>query len=232
VKARATLTTLLLAATGFGLWLAPTEGGAAPLAEAVTMSVSGYVNPNKVRVLVFEGTIASNAAREYVEVLGRECGASHDRLIAGTQTVGDGRWHVENPNPNPPWNYTQVFPGTTFRARWNNQYSAPYFWSVPAPLYARKVPGRRAWRVYVSPPPPGRVSMKGKIVELQRLSGGSWVRVRRARLVYKPRYEWGGAFNHEAVFAVRARRLTLRAFLPSESAAPCYHAGASNQWRS
>lgn len=196
------------------------------------MTVSQYVNANRVRTLVLAGAVASSAPGEYVEILGRDCGSRHERLITGTETVAGGRWRIENPNANPPWNYTAVYSGTTFRARWNDQYSAPHLWRLPAQPRVTKVPGRRAWRVHMTPATPqGRVSLNGKIVELQRLSRGRWVRVRRARLVYKPSLTFG-AFNHQTVFTVPTRGLTLRAFLPAQSAAPCYAPGASQQWRS
>ena len=70
------------------------------------------------------------------------------------------------------------------------------------------------------------------MVELQRFSGGTWVRVRRARFAYRPLLEYGGAFNYEARFVVPTRGLRLRAFVPAESAAPCFLAGASPEWRS
>jgi hypothetical protein len=102
---------------------------------------------------------------------------------------------------------------------------------LPAPLDAVKV-GRRAWRVYTSPPPPGTVRMKGKPVLLQRKRGGSWVTIKRAKLVYRPRYaQYGGAFNHEAVFRI-PRGWKVRAVLPANSALPCYAAAVSEEWRS
>jgi hypothetical protein len=68
---------------------------------------------------------------------------------------------------------------------------------------------------------------------LQRRSHGAWVRYRSARLAHKPLLApGGGAYNYQAVFAVPARSLILRAYLPAASAAPCYLAGASKPWRS
>lgn len=202
---------------------------AAAAAEAVTLEVGQYVDQSRGRVLVFSGTIASGAENEVVEVLGRDCVIKGDRLIAATRTMDGGRWRIENPNPNPPWNYTRVESGTTFRARWKGQYSAPQVWRVPLNPSAKKIPGRRARRVHVNPY--RAINLSGKVVELQRLSAGQWVRVRRARLVRKASFELG-AFNHEAVFAVPTRGLTLRVLLPAKSAAPCFLAGASTQWRS
>jgi hypothetical protein len=215
----------LALASGFGL----ERGGAA--AELVTLNVGQYRNANGVLVTVFAGTVSSEAAGETVDVLGQDCGTSGWRLISGTHTRAGGGWRVENPLSEPPWRYTQVHSGITYRARWNNQLSEPYPYVTPAPVYAKKV-GRRAWRVYTSPPPPGNVSMKGKAVELQRLTSGSWRTVQRKPLVHRPRYQYGGAFNHEAVFKIPQRGWRLRAVLPDRSAAPCYAAGVSQEWRS
>ncbi|HLG09583.1 MAG TPA: hypothetical protein VI409_13020 [Gaiellaceae bacterium] len=220
----------LLLFVASGLAVQPTT--AASRAHAVTLNVGQYRNSNGVRVLVFSGSVTSNAGGEDVEVLGQDCGVRGSRLISATQTRAGGGWQVENPEQNPPWRYTPVYSGITFRARWNNQLSAPYVDRVAAPIVASKIRGRRAWRVYVAPPPPGTVSMKGKLVELQRLRRGLWKTIQRARLVYKPRLQYGGALNHEAVFAVPARGWTLRASLPAQSAAPCYSAGVTPQWRS
>jgi hypothetical protein len=205
--------------------------GATSAPDLVTLNVGHYRNANGVLVTVFTGSISSNAAGETVDVLGQDCGVKGSRLISGTHTSAGGGWRVENPQPDPPWRYTQVQSGVTYRARWNDQLSEPRVWATPAPLTAKKV-GRRAWRVSTAPPPPGTVSMKGKRVELQRLTGGSWRTIQRKALVYKPRLYYGGAFNHEAVFKIAQRGWRLRAVLPAQSAAPCYLAGVTQEWRS
>ena len=208
------------------------EAGRAAFApQLVTLNVGHYRNANGVLVTVFSGTISSDTLGETVDVLGQDCGVKGFRLIRGTHTRAGGGWRVENPLPDPPWSYTPVNSGVTYRARWKDQLSESHVWAVPAPLTAKKV-GRRAWRVYTAPPPPGTVRMKGKRVELQRLTGGSWRTIQRKPLLYKPRYYYGGAFNHEVVFRVAQRGWRLRAFLPAASAAPCYAAGVSSEWRS
>jgi hypothetical protein len=209
--------------------LGSTRATSAP--ELVTLNVGAYRNANGILVLVFSGTVSGNASGQEVDVLGQDCGVRGNRLISGTHTLAGGGWRVENPHPDPPWRFTPWNSGMTFRARWNGELSAPRVYQLPAPVTVVKLPKRR-WRVSVSPPPPGTVSMKGKVVELQRLRGGSWVRIARSRLVYKARLDYGGAFNHEAVFQVPQRGWRLRAFLPAGSAAPCYAAGASAEWRS
>ena len=206
---------------------------AASAPELVTLNVGKYRNANGILVTVFSGTVSTDAANEVVDVLGQDCGGGTGfRLISGTHTRAGGSWRVENPRSEPPWGGTPAGPPITYRARWRDQLSEPYFDTVAAPLFFRKV-GRRAWRVYTRPPSPGLIKMKGRPVELQRLTGGSWRTIQRKPLVYKPRYaQFGGAFNHEAVFKVDRRGWRLRAFLPARSAAPCYLAGTSQEWRS
>jgi hypothetical protein len=221
------LTLVLAFVLGWGVGL---QGGGAATA-LVTLNVGHYRNANGVLVTVFSGTVSSDASGQTVDVLGQDCGVTGFRLIRGTHTRAGGGWRVENPLPDPPWSYTPVNSGVTYRARWNDQLSEPRVWATPAPLTAKRV-GRRAWRVYTSPPPPGTVRMKGKRVELQRLTGGSWRTIQRKPLVSKPRLYYGGAFNHEAVFKIAQRGWRLRAVLPAESAAPCYLAGVTQEWRS
>ncbi|MEX2645951.1 MAG: hypothetical protein WD249_06790 [Gaiellaceae bacterium] len=213
----------------YGVVLASVLGLAA---DSVTLDIGQYVNANRVRVLVFQGTISSRQAAEYVEILGRYCGASGDRLITGTQTRGGGAWRIENPNSEPPYNWTAVYSGTTFRARWERTYSEPYTWLLPAQPRVAKVSGTRTWVAHVSPATPtGQIPLKGKTIELQRRTAGGWVTMQRARLAYKPSLKWG-AFNYEARFKIPTRGLTLRVHLPQGSAAPCYLPGSSATFRS
>jgi hypothetical protein len=201
-------------------------------ADTVTLNVSQFVNANKLRAFAFQGTISSRQGGEYVEVLGRDCGARGERLIAGTQTTGGGSWRVENPLTDAPYTYVAVYSGTTFRARWNGNYSPPTEWRLPAQPRVARISGTRTWVAHVMPATPwGRVGFQGKAIELQRLTPGGWVRVRTARLAKKPSLTWG-AFNYQASFTVPTRRLRLRAYLPAASAAPCFLPGASTTFRS
>jgi hypothetical protein len=219
---RYALVTLLVALTGSA-------------AGSVTLDVGQYFNANRVRVLVFTGTISSRAGGEIVEVLGRDCGASGEHLVAGTRTSTGGSFRAENPSQEQGvgvWNLTPVYSGTTFRARWDGEYSRPVEWRLPAQPQFARVSGTRTWVVHVVPDgPTALVGFQGKTVVLQRLSAGGWVRVRSARLVRKASLRWG-AFNFQASFTVPARGLTLRAYLPAASAAPCYLPGSSLAWRS
>jgi len=201
-------------------------------ADSVTLSVTQYVNANKVRVHVFAGTISSRAGSEYVEVLVRDCGATGDRLIAGTRTGNSGSWRVEDPLSEPPYTFNAVYSGSVFRARWAGNYSAPVEWRLPATPQVARISGTRTWVVHVTPATPwGQVGFRGKAVELHRLSPGGWVSVRSARLVRKASLRWG-PFNYQVRFTVPTRGLRLRAYLPERSAAPCFLPGASKTWRS
>ena len=200
-------------------------------ADSVTLDVGQYLDksrPVNQLTLVFSGTISSRAAGEYVEVLGRDCGARADRLVSGTQTGGGGSWKVENPDSTTyPPRWSPVYSGTTFRARWSGDYSAPVLWRVPAQPRVVRTPRTRVWVVRMAPAAPtDKVGFKGKTVVLQRLSAGGWVRVRSARLVREQSHDY------EASFRIPTRGLRLRAYLPAQSAAPCFLPGASVAWRS
>ena len=219
-----------------GALIATAVGSAATGADAVSLLVGQRFTPSTpgvppARILVFSGKISSAADGEVVEVLGRDCGQRDYRLIQSTQTHPGGGWHVEHYVNAPPWNRSRVESGMTFRARWKGASSETHLWRLPAEITTLRVKRKRAWRVAVSPPSLSNVSMKGKLVVLQRRSGSRWVRYKVARLAYKPSLTLG-ALNHEAVFSVPARGLRLRALLPAKSAAPCYLPSASSAWRS
>ncbi len=204
-------------------------GVARAQSDAVTMSLSTYRNANGVLVLAFSGSVSSGAAGEQVEVLGQDCGARASRLLSATQTRPGGGWRLENPESTAPYRSFNWGSGMTFRARWRDGLSDPVTFRVPARPFAVKVPGRRVWRVLVTASP--LVRMTGKVVELQRQAGSSWVRTSRAKLVHKPSFDFG-PYNYEARFTIERRGLRLRASLPRASALPCFLAAASEPWRS
>lgn len=219
---------VLLIAVGFAL-AGPRHGDAAARAENVTLGLRDFRNANGVRVLVFTGVVSSPEPRQDVEIVGQDCGLSGYRLIAATETTTGGAFQAENPGQSPPYASTPLTSGMTFRARWNGNLSNPVQYRLPAYPFAVKIPGA-AWKVHFGPQEL-RVPLAGKVVELQRFSGGRWVRIQTARLKLRPSLRWG-PFNHEAVFSVPRRGLRLRGFLPEGSAAPCYSAGATEPWRS
>ena len=215
-----------------GLALASGVASASSQADEVTLSMRQYKNETHRLVFVWYGQIASGAAGENVEVLGRDCMSKGFRQFTATQTLPGGGWEVESIGKEFPPTYVEVNSGTTFRARWGDQLSNPIDYRVPLPWFlAMKIPGKQAWKVTVNPSPIYMV-MNGRYVELQRQRGGKWVRFQREKLVLKPNYDYGGATNYEAVFKIPARGMRVRAFLPAKTVAPCYRPKATTPWRS
>jgi hypothetical protein len=160
----------------------------------------------------FGGAIASGASNEYVAVLGKRCGYKYSTQVAGATTREGGFWTAD---VNP-----VLLSSTTnhFRARWNGHLSEPLIVRSPIPVFLDRKGGGRYGVWFYSD-----TNMRGRLVELQRLTAGSWTRFRRKRLVRSP--DQLGIYR--AVFTVRERGLRLRFSVPPETAAPCYNAGAS-----
>jgi hypothetical protein len=205
-------------------------------ADSVTLGLAQYRDDRNLPVLVFSGTISSRAGGEYVEVLGRDCRSSGERLVSGVLTTGGGGWRVESPSsPTFPARQT-VYSGMSFRARWHGRYSKPRLWRIPAAPVVARIGRTRTWVVHMTPATPtgqpaGKIGFQAKRIELQRQAGSRWVPVRAAQLKRRASFRWG-AFNYQASFRIPTRGLTLRAFLPARSAGPCFLAGASPTWRS
>lgn len=220
----------VLVVVGTLLLAAARQGEAASRAEAVTLALREFKNANFVRVVVFSGVVSSPEAGQEVEIVGEDCGTRGLRLIAATKTTPGGAFQAENPGQSPPYAYTPISSGITFRARWRGNLSAPVQYRQPAtPLSAVKA-GPATWKVHFAPQQLP-VPYAGKLIELQRLSNGRWVRLQGARLKLKPSLRYG-AFNHEAAFTVAKRGLRLRGYLPARSAAPCWLSNATEPWRS
>jgi len=202
--------------------------------QVVTLSLRQYTNANKVGVLVWYGQVSGGAAGEHVEVLARDCGTKPFYRIAETDTGPGGGWEIQSQNPDPPYGSIRWSAAQTYRARWGDQLSAPVAGlSFPLRPSAEKVPRRRAWSVRVNHNGvPLNLTLAGKPVVLQRKRGQAWVLYKSAPLKRKPSLEYGGAYNHEAVFEVPARGLTLRALVPAKTAGQCWLPGTSEPWRS
>ena len=138
---------------------------------SVTLQLDTYKNANGVRVLVFSGAVANPEPGQDVEIVAEDCGVRGNRLFSATKTVGGGAFHVENPTGAPTYASTPWSSGITFRARWNGRLSEPMEVRLPAPLYAVKVRAR-TWKVYFNPQD-SRTRAAGKVVELQRFTGGT-----------------------------------------------------------
>jgi len=221
----------LLALATVGLALVGGVAAASSEADQVTLAMRQYTNANKVRVFVWYGQIASGAAGEDVEVLGRDCLTKDFRLYAGTQSTAGGAWEVDSVAAAPPYGYFDMKSGTALRARWRGQWSNTILHKTPIQaFYPMKIPKKRAWRIIVNPTPL-YMKLDGKPVVLQRPRAGKWERFRSAPLVLKANYDYGGATNYEAVFELPTRGLQVRALLPTKSVAPCYFGRTTAPWR-
>jgi hypothetical protein len=216
---RRTALALVLVAFGAGaVGVAKTFGAAA--SDRVTLRVEPFWSEAcRCHKFRFSGAISSGAPNEYVAVLQQRCGTNFSTSIAGVSTREGGFWEVESNGP--------LTASSTFRARWNGHLSDPVTHRGDVPIWLTQLgKGRVSVDVTTSDT---TLKLKGRFVELQRLSLGQWTRIRRARFV--PR-RGSGLTRFSATFTVRKRGLTLRAFVPAESAAPCYAATASKTWTS
>jgi hypothetical protein len=200
--------------------------------EVVTLSLRQYVNANKVRVLVWYGQV-SGSGGELLEVQARDCGTQGFYTIAETKPGVGGAYEIESQSSVPPYGSVRWSGAQTYRTRWGDQLSehvaGPRF---PLRPWAEKVPRKRAWKVHVNHYGfPLNLKLAGKKVLLQRKRGQSWAPYKSAKLTRKPHLEHG-AYNHEAVFDVPARGLTLRALVPAKTVGACHLPGASEPWRS
>jgi hypothetical protein len=219
------VTRCVLAVMLMGAALVP--GAAAAPAADVTLSVDRYYDAgNRIWRVRFSGAISPPAANEYVVVVGHRCGApaATATSVTGDTTRADGSWGPRVPGTGDDQGSLTVWPPAIYRARWKDQVSEPVTIRIAMTPSVRKLSGRR-WRVTVYTSTPKQ--LEGKQIELQRLSSGRWVRIRRVRLV--PSRQLFGSF--EATLTIRTRRLTVRAFVPANVAGPCYLEGASQSWR-
>jgi hypothetical protein len=204
---------------------------AALQADPVTLSMRQYTNENKIRTFVWYGQIASSAAGEDVEVLGRDCRSKDFRLFTATKSASGGGYEVESASHTTPYQIVDVNSGTTFRARWRDQLSDAVLHKTPiSAFYVLKIPKRPAWKVVVNPAPL-YMKLGGKPVVLQRFRAGKWERFRSAPLVLKANYDYGGATNYEAVFETPTRGMRVRAIVPAKTVAPCYFGRTTAPWR-
>lgn len=211
--------------------MAVTTAGA--MNEVVTLSLRQYVNGNKVRVLVWYGQVSGSGGGERVEVQARDCGTKAFYKIAEAMPGPGGVYEMESESSVPPYGSIRWSAAQTYRARWGDQLSAPITGpKLPLKPWTEKVRGKRAWRVHVNHNGfPLNLTLAGKQVVLERKRGQSWARYKTAALKQKASLKHG-AYNHEAVFEVPTRGLTLRALVPAKTAGQCWLPGRSEPWRS
>jgi hypothetical protein len=185
---------------------------AAGPSQSVSLRVFRTIDKNSGLPRVsFAGVISSGAAGQEVTVLQQACGASFATAVAGTQTREGGAWNAEPASP------ATVAYSATFRARWGDVQSDPVDMHPPMPIFLLPQPRSRI-EVQVSTAS-ARQDMKGRIVALQRLRDRKWTTVARKRVVLGRAGGFG--FTYEATFPVR-RGWTVRGFVPSATAAPCF----------
>jgi hypothetical protein len=203
-----------LAAAGiavFGVFCAAAV--AAPSADVTLKVERFYEQQFGVWTLRFTGVIPSGAANEYVAILHQRCGQRFSTAIGGATTRDGGSYEAIPRYGVPPQS-------GTFRARWGRQVSEPVTLRSPVRVSLVKQPGRR-YRVNVI----ADFNVSGRFVALQRLSGGRWTHVRRARLGAYGQAGYGSFYT--ATFKVWKRGLRLRIFVPEKTAAPCHEPAAS-----
>lgn len=182
--------------------------------SGVTMKVERFFEQEfGVWRLRFTGVIPSGAANEYVAIMHQKCGYRFSTAIGGATTSEGGVYEAIPRFGVPPQS-------GTFRAQWKGRLSDPVTLSSPVQLRLSKLPGRR-YRVSIS----AESNLSGRFVALQRLAGGRWTHVRRARLVSGGQAGYAGYFD--ATFTVRRRGLRLRILVPEKTVAPCHDATAS-----
>jgi hypothetical protein len=186
-----------------------TPANATPARERVTLEVERVYDPECYCYrLEFSGVISPPAPREYVAVTQRKCGLSFATSIAGASTRADGSWVAKSA--------ASPTVSATYRVRWESRLSRPVTVRPRIGIRLTKLSAER-YRVTVSTAD-AQQKMAGRSIELQRLTAGSWVLVRRVRLTAQRRAF--GVFS--ADFAVRTRGLRMRTAVPAKSAAPCF----------
>jgi hypothetical protein len=208
------MSTRLLAIAALVVASVASTAAAAP--TDVTLTVDRFVDQFQINRLRFSGVISSGAANEYVAVMHRRCGQPSFTAIGGATTGEGGAWEAIPMFGTPPTS-------GTFRAQWKGQISKPVTIRSPVRVFLnRPRSGRHLVRVIAD------ANLNGRFVALQRLAGGRWTHVRRARLSSYGSAGFGGGF--EASFRVRKRGLTLRFLVPERTAAPCHLPAASRSF--
>jgi len=189
-------------------------------AQSVTLSiVSVYDQGCRCYKYRFSGQISSGATNEYVAVMRQTCGYTYSTAVAGAQTRAGGFWEAElQPAPRP------GFETATYRARWNGVRSQPVSFRGRLPVSLTKLGGGR----YLVSVFTGNAlqDMRGRLIVLQREVNGRWTRLQSARMAVDLKVY----ATYFARFTVRTHGWTLRALVPTKSAAPCFKASASEKW--
>jgi hypothetical protein len=189
------------------------SGALAAPTQEVTLEIQRFPDGR----VQFSGTIPSGQANVYVAVLAQKCGQPSFTSFTGGTTEAGGHWHAD------------AYPTTSavYRARWKNQLSRPVTIGLKPPVRINltKLPANR-FRVWLF----ADSNLTGRFIALQRLAGGRWIHVRRARVFSAGAA--GTAVRFETTFTVRKRGLRLRIVVPAKTAAPCNTAATTDTFRS
>lgn len=171
-------------------------------------------NPGPVEL---SGFVDSGQADEIVDIFVKDCGQGFFRGLTATRTRAGGGFS------------TTWFPGisTSFRARWNDLWSAPVSVRFRAGVGLRKLKRGGLFEVSAG----GKTSFWRKRVLIQQRRGGAWKTV--ATIVLTEGWASGAGFaGSAATFKPTVPKGSLiRAFLPLSQARPCYLAGVSDTVR-
>jgi hypothetical protein len=204
-----------LVAVGLVLVAAVASTAAAGSQQSVTMQVERFYEQEfGVWRLRFTGTIPSGAAGEYVAITRRGCGYRGFTAIGGATTAEGGQYEAIPRFGLPPQS-------GVFRALWRGRVSESV--TLRSPVQMNVIKQRRARRYVVTIVAESNLSRR--FVALQRLTGGRWTHLRRARLVSVSGGGFGGIFR--ATFVVRKAGLRLRVFVPEATVGACHDPTAS-----
>ena len=172
--------------------------------QAVTMTQT-TLEPVYGRFVTLTGTVSSRQMGVKVTILGQQFGESSFVPVATVLTGLDGTWsYVARPRIR-----------TAYQASAGGGVSPPIFVGVRPAVSLRVITKARVTTRVVAP-----TSFSGRFVQLQRLSNGRWVTVKRARLNAKS----------SAIFRAKALprgRSTIRIAMSVNQAGPGYLAGFS-----
>jgi hypothetical protein len=211
-----------LVVAGLALVGALASTGTAAPAQQVSLRVDRYFDPmcNCIRAR-FTGTVSNGRPGEYVTVMQQRCGgARFSTALAAATTGPGGHWEA---TPSTYYTAAPLLPGT-FRARWEGNLSDPVAFRPPLRVTVRRERSGRFLTLVLA-----HATLRGEFLELQRLVGGQWKRVKYLRI--NPRnISYGGSYWVK--FGVRTKGWSLRVYAPPETTAPCYTAGATGVFRS
>jgi hypothetical protein len=203
---------VVLAATA----VATVAASAAAQSRAVTLEARP-TNLGPTQNALLTGGVSSGRTGETLTLQAKPCGATSFRNLFDFKTGPGGRWLREYaPGVN-----------SVLRVRWKNAFSAPVILRQ-APLVQLDETSAGEFEVGV-----GSLGMMWrKRVEIQRRTGGRWVRVRSVVLTETYASPGQSGVWTDAKFRLSVPRGTaLRAVLTAAQAKPCYLGSASNSIR-